>query len=161
MKEYQSSDKPYSCIDHLKWIQGSEDQLKYPCCLALVSQVLELLPWLPQAWVSALYSRHLIVFFEWYINEWLIEERPVPVFLFYLLAISHKCCGKKNLFCGRCWERLKSSICLLSLKYRSRISRLNVTVFFLGTPEMFGSNLSYLGFMWFKAANSGFRVWRM
>lgn len=134
MKEYQSSEgisiKWQTVFMH--WSPKVNSGVwrpteKYPCCLALVSQVLELLPWLPLAWFRALYSRHLIIFFEWYINEWLIEERPVSVFLLYLLAISHKCCGKKNLFCGRCWERLKSNICLLSLKYRIRMSRLNFT----------------------------------
>lgn len=101
VKAYQSSKILYTSINDLKWVQGSEDQLRYPCCLALVSQALELLPWLPRTWFHALYSSHLIRCFEWHMNEWLIEERHVSVCLFYLLAISHKCCVKK-LFCGRC-----------------------------------------------------------
>lgn len=48
---------------------GSEGQLRRPCCLALATQALRVVSLLPKAWSRALYSRHLIIVLDCYMNE--------------------------------------------------------------------------------------------
>lgn len=91
-----------SIIGHLLWVQGSEDQLGQPCHPALVSQLLELSHLLSNAWCSVLYSRHLIIFLECCMSEWLIGERHMsvcPIYLYFSELLW------KNLRCGRHWRK--------------------------------------------------------